>query len=239
MIVTMTSAVAPMMKSMSLVFVFCFMMSIFGNAFWSGQGGFFDEDTLYMSFDNVFYSLVTIFQIVTMEGWSENLMYPLMNTAGPGIVPFCALCILVGGFWLLNLAITVLTNEYETARDAQELEAGNVLMETFEKEREEERERNKKDEEGGSATRKSVGGDSGSRAQSGRMVGGSLKHTESAPLGYAIKSRDKKNDPFHIPSRKSIAEAKEAEATAQFEPLEIEDESSQDAGVPWRAKATR
>ena len=80
------------------------------------------------SFDNVGASMLTLFEVVTLEGWSENILYALERQEFVGVAYFLGLTILVGGFWLLNLAITVLTNEYEKARECAELKAAAALV---------------------------------------------------------------------------------------------------------------
>ena len=108
---------------MVLNLMFMYIMAVFGSNFFMGTIKFWEKDEgSYISFDNVVYSLLSVMQFVTMENWTAGAMYPI-NEAGNSwaIIYFC-LVILIGGFWLLNLAITVLTSEYEKARLALDSE---------------------------------------------------------------------------------------------------------------------
>jgi hypothetical protein len=72
------------------------------------------------NFDNVAYSFQTIFQFVTLEGWSEvqrdmqiaeNYFYiPLMYMA----------IVLIGAFFLLNLTLAVINSKFTESQNKQE-----------------------------------------------------------------------------------------------------------------------
>ncbi|GMH61830.1 hypothetical protein TrST_g1050 [Triparma strigata] len=131
MINTMLNSVIPMFKAMMLLMMFCYIMAVFGNSFFRGELKFWTEEGSYMSFDNVFYSILTILQFVTLENWSEGALYPLQNSGRHfGCTLYFVVVILIGGFWLLNLAITVLTSEYEKARRQMEAEKYVEALET-------------------------------------------------------------------------------------------------------------
>lgn len=60
------------------------------------------------NFDNLFESMITIFQVITMEGWTD-IMYMIMDTNGnPLTVPFFCAIIIIGSFFLLNLILAVI-----------------------------------------------------------------------------------------------------------------------------------
>jgi hypothetical protein len=60
------------------------------------------------SFDNIMYSVLTIFQCITLEGWT-NIMYMCMDaTTGWSFLYFIFL-VFLGAFFLLNLALGVIT----------------------------------------------------------------------------------------------------------------------------------
>ncbi|GMI12884.1 hypothetical protein TrLO_g3687 [Triparma laevis f. longispina] len=123
MINTMVNSIFPMFKAMLLLLMFCYIMAVFGNSFFRRELDFWTEEGSYMSFDNVFYAVLTIMQCVTLENWTEGALYPLQNSGRHyGCVLYFVVVILIGGFWLLNLAITVLTSEYEKARRQMEAE---------------------------------------------------------------------------------------------------------------------
>ncbi|XP_056009827.1 voltage-dependent calcium channel type A subunit alpha-1-like isoform X8 [Ostrea edulis] len=68
------------------------------------------------SFDNIAYAMLTVFQCVTMEGWTEVLYYT-NDAIGPYInwLYFYPLIIL-GSFFMLNLVLGVLSGEFAKER---------------------------------------------------------------------------------------------------------------------------
>jgi len=70
--------------------------------------------------------MLSIFQVVTLENWAEGLLYPLNAKGFVGLELYFSFIILIGGFWLLNLTITVLTSEYEKARDNHDKEKADA-----------------------------------------------------------------------------------------------------------------
>jgi len=52
--------------------------------------------------------MVTVFQIITMEGWSD-IMYMIDDTSNSILTPaFFPLLIIIGSFFLLNLILAVI-----------------------------------------------------------------------------------------------------------------------------------
>ena len=74
----------------------------------------------FTGFDNIGQAFLTIFTSITLEGWVD-VMYGL--NASWGIAPFNAfyfIClILFGSFFLLNLALAVIWDEYEKAEQQE------------------------------------------------------------------------------------------------------------------------
>jgi hypothetical protein len=65
------------------------------------------------NFDNIFSAFLVIFQIITMEGWTQ-IMYIYMDAYEPAMVKFYFIsCVIVCSFFLLNLTIAVMLMEYE------------------------------------------------------------------------------------------------------------------------------
>ena len=62
------------------------------------------------SFDNLPWAILTIFQMITLEGWSI-VMYNLMdaNIAWMAII-FCISIVIIGSFFLLNVILAVLAD---------------------------------------------------------------------------------------------------------------------------------
>jgi hypothetical protein len=66
-------------------------------------------------FDNIAAAIVTIFQMITLEGWT-GLMYDLQD-AGPAwfAVIYCILVVIVGSFFLLNVILAVISDSLDSA----------------------------------------------------------------------------------------------------------------------------
>lgn len=65
------------------------------------------------NFDNVLSAFLTIFQCITMEGWTI-IMYIYMDLhETPMVVSYFISCVICCSFFLLNLTIAVMLMEYE------------------------------------------------------------------------------------------------------------------------------
>jgi hypothetical protein len=66
-----------------------------------------------ITFDNVGVSLVTIFQVLTLEGWSQ-MMYNFMDTSSSNFMPVFYFCFLVlfGSFFVMNLILAVISESF-------------------------------------------------------------------------------------------------------------------------------
>ncbi|XP_057298022.1 voltage-dependent L-type calcium channel subunit alpha-1S-like isoform X2 [Hydractinia symbiolongicarpus] len=75
------------------------------------------------TFDNMFLSMLTVFQCITLEGWSE-ILYLTMDSRDRDypIVTWSAfiLLIVVGSFFMLNLVLGVLSGEFAKERERVE-----------------------------------------------------------------------------------------------------------------------
>jgi uncharacterized membrane protein YhdT len=77
--------------------VFCDAIDLFINS---------QEEAIYND-DNVLISIVNIFQIITLEGWTE-MMYIVRESEGTIAYDFLFVaCVLFGAFFVLNLMIAV------------------------------------------------------------------------------------------------------------------------------------
>ena len=66
-----------------------------------------------INFNNIFYAFLTIFQCITMEGWTK-IMNIFVDSYQPWFVNlYFILCILICSFFLLNLTIAVMLMKYE------------------------------------------------------------------------------------------------------------------------------
>jgi len=76
----------------------------------------------YSNFNNLGMAMVTIFVMITLEGWS-GLMYNLSDasTAWMAII-FCLLLVIVGSFFLLNVILAVIMDSFTEANDTKKHE---------------------------------------------------------------------------------------------------------------------
>jgi hypothetical protein len=66
------------------------------------------------NFDNLFYSFLTVFQCVTLEGWSDvqrQMQKAFVNWIWLFFVPL----VLIGAFFLLNLTLAVINSKFTEA----------------------------------------------------------------------------------------------------------------------------
>ena len=67
----------------------------------------------YMSFDNIGVAMLTILQMITLEGWTD-LMYQLGDAASTWmVITFCILIVITGSFFILNLVLTVIVDSFD------------------------------------------------------------------------------------------------------------------------------
>lgn len=72
-----------------------------------------------ITFDNVIDGLITIFQVITLEGWS-TLMYNLSDASPRWLAEiFCILLVLVGSFFLLNVILAVIMDAFDDVDASQ------------------------------------------------------------------------------------------------------------------------
>ena len=65
------------------------------------------------NFDNLGSAFITIFQCITMEGWT-SVMYIYQDVANGAFVVFYFMsCVIICSFFLLNLTIAVMLMEYD------------------------------------------------------------------------------------------------------------------------------
>ena len=62
------------------------------------------------NFDNLPSSLLTIFTMITLEGWTK-IMYNMVDSSNPGAaIVFCVSLVVIGAFFLLNVILAVLAD---------------------------------------------------------------------------------------------------------------------------------
>ncbi|KAL4480370.1 hypothetical protein ABPG74_020886 [Tetrahymena malaccensis] len=63
------------------------------------------------NFDDIFYSFLMVFQVITMEGWSQ-IMYQLFDAFSIFTVIYFVLLIFIGSFFLINLTLAVIKAKF-------------------------------------------------------------------------------------------------------------------------------
>ncbi len=71
------------------------------------------------SFDDFFTAILTVFQCVTLEGWSD-VMQLSMKTIHPVAALFFIVLIFFGAFFMVNLTLAVITNKVTEAHSMYE-----------------------------------------------------------------------------------------------------------------------
>mmetsp|Transcript_43521 Transcript_43521/g.105631 ORF Transcript_43521/g.105631 Transcript_43521/m.105631 type:complete len:2203 (+) Transcript_43521:102-6710(+) len=85
------------------------------------------------SFDDVFHAFLTIFQIISLEGW-VNVMYMIQDGYYPHLVPaYFVLLVLLGAFFVINLFLAVVLDSFQLAQivannDKQEAKATEPVV---------------------------------------------------------------------------------------------------------------
>jgi hypothetical protein len=100
------------------------------------------------NFDNVLYAFLTVFQCVTLEGWSDIMMM-VWSAYHPITVIYFLLIVLAGAFFLLNLTLAVINTAFNDAnREAAQADANAARdgMNPLAKDNELENAMNKKDQ---------------------------------------------------------------------------------------------
>ncbi|CAI2169741.1 19144_t:CDS:10 [Funneliformis geosporum] len=68
------------------------------------------------SFDNVFFSMILVFVISTIQNWTE-LMYNVMDSEFDFVSVFFIMTVIILNFWLINLFVAVITKMFAKIRE--------------------------------------------------------------------------------------------------------------------------
>ena len=72
------------------------------------------------NFDNLGNAMLTIFTMITLEGWTK-IMYNLMDSSNPyAAIAFCVSLVIVGAFFLLNVILAVLADALDKVDENQQ-----------------------------------------------------------------------------------------------------------------------
>ena len=89
-----------------------------------------------LNFDHVGTTMITIFQCVTLEGWTD-IMYRVDETGFPGGWTFFLALIFFAGFFIVNLALAVIADSYNDSREEDNQRKDEELQAKKEQEQEE------------------------------------------------------------------------------------------------------
>lgn len=70
-----------------------------------------------INFDNIGLSMLTVFQCITMEGWTDILFYIVDGEGGAWPYIFFITLIIIGSFFVMNLVLGVLSGEFSKERE--------------------------------------------------------------------------------------------------------------------------
>lgn len=105
-----------------VMFIFCLLgMQLFGGQMGAEKFGGVQPRA---HFDNLWWSFVTVFQVLTGENWNEVLYDAVEATGGQAIVFFLLLNV-VGNYLILNLFLAILLGNFDTVDDDDEEESAD------------------------------------------------------------------------------------------------------------------
>lgn len=81
----------------------------------------------YTSFDNFMWSMLTTFQLITLDYW-ENVYNMVLATCGPMSVVFFTIVVFFGSFYLINLMLAVVALAYEEEAEITQEERRKDLI---------------------------------------------------------------------------------------------------------------
>lgn len=71
------------------------------------------------NFDNLLYSLLVVFQCITLEGWSDIMVEFQMTFSDASFIIFL-LIVFIGAFFLVNLLLAVINSSFSTTHNDQQ-----------------------------------------------------------------------------------------------------------------------
>lgn len=73
------------------------------------------------SFDNSLHAFITIFQVISLEGWVD-IMYMLQDSTSAMVFIYFVILVIIGAFFLVNLFLAVIFESFHKAQVTQEAE---------------------------------------------------------------------------------------------------------------------
>ena len=80
-----------------------------------------DSSWGYTSFNNIFYGVITTFQCITLEGWSDVMWRRVDTTGWHTSAAAFVLLEMIGSYFLMNLVLAVLGDTFDTILEQEEL----------------------------------------------------------------------------------------------------------------------
>lgn len=80
------------------------------------------------NFDNIGWALLTVFQSITLEGWSPIMILLQKSSSYWSFLYFICLIVL-GAFFLMNLILVIIKVKFTTANDIKKINKKNVHSE--------------------------------------------------------------------------------------------------------------
>ncbi|XP_030839908.1 voltage-dependent T-type calcium channel subunit alpha-1I isoform X5 [Strongylocentrotus purpuratus] len=71
-----------------------------------------------ISFDNILYAWIAIFQVITLEGWVD-IQYHLQDVYSPWIWIYYVFLIIIGAFFLINLCLVVIATQFSETKQRE------------------------------------------------------------------------------------------------------------------------
>lgn len=102
-----------------LTLIFMFIFTLLGKQLFKGKLLDDKGEIPRANFETLFWSFVTVFEILTGEGWNE-LMYNAVGNNGWGYCFYFIVLIVLGSYILLNLFIAILVSQFENENEAEE-----------------------------------------------------------------------------------------------------------------------
>lgn len=68
------------------------------------------------NFDNLLYSLLVVFQCITLEGWSDIMIEYQMTFSDASFILFLMI-VFIGAFFLVNLLLAVINSSFSTTHN--------------------------------------------------------------------------------------------------------------------------
>lgn len=122
-----------------LLFLMIFIISLLGMEFFGGKFKFDEQARVRQNFDSFPMAFLTVFQILTLENWTDILYNCMRSGVNPLLsIVYLILWIFIGNFIFLNLFLAILLDGFgssDTLNMKEEIEAENGELDRIYKEK--------------------------------------------------------------------------------------------------------